>query len=395
MLWKGERVTRRDLAFLGVLTATVLTILLVPGDWFFGSRNRSTQGAAVQNTVRVRGTVLRVDNSGVQQFGIVKTGDQGVVVRVDSGKFRGEEVEANNILMGKLELDKVFQPGDKILLALSLNPENGRVIDATAIDHYRIHVEVVLLVVFVVLLVLFAGWTGAKAMFSFIFTGVLIWKVLLPAFLAGWNPILTAFVVVSLLTFVIVFLIGGLNLRGVVGFVGSMTGVGLTAVFAIVFGHFMKIHGAIRPFAETLLYSGYGHLDLTSIFIAGIFLASSGAVMDIGMDIAASMAEVQKKRPDIGFWALVGSGVTVGRAIIGTMTTTLLLAYSGGYTSLLMVFIAQGTPGINILNLTYVAAEILHTLVGSFGLVLVAPATAIIGGAVYTRWRPKERLDSA
>lgn len=32
-------------------------------------------------------------------------------------------------------------------------------------------------------------------------------------------------------------------------------------------------------------------------------------------------------------------------AAMGTMTTTLLLAYSGGYLSLLMVFMAQGTPG--------------------------------------------------
>ena len=67
------------------------------------------------------------------------------------------------------------------------------------------------------------------------------------------------------------------------------------------------------------------------------------------------------------------------------MTTTLLLAYSGGFSTLLMVFIAQGTPAINILNLNYIAGEILHTMVGSFGLVLVAPITAFIGGWMYTK----------
>ena len=36
--------------------------------------------------------------------------------------------------------------------------------------------------------------------------------------------------------------------------------------------------------------------------------------------------------------------MNVGRAAMGTMTTTLLLAYSGGYVALLMVFMAQGTP---------------------------------------------------
>ena len=67
------------------------------------------------------------------------------------------------------------------------------------------------------------------------------------------------------------------------------------------------------------------------------------------------------------------------------MTTTLLLAYSGGYMALLMVFMAQGVPVVNLLNLNYVSAEILHTLVGSFGLVSVAPFTAFVGAFIYTR----------
>jgi len=309
-----------------------------------------------------------------------------VIARVEAGSTKGEIVEANNPLLGDMGIDKIFAPGDQALLTISYQPDSGEVIAAVAVDHYRVGTESVLFLVFIVLLLLFAGWTGAKAMFSFIFSGVLIWKVLLPAFLAGWNPILTAFLVVLVLTAVIVFLVGGLNLRGLVGFLGSMTGVGLTAGFAVSFGHLMKLHGAVRPYSETLLYSGYGHLDLTSIFIAGIFLASSGAVMDIGMDIAASMAEIKAKQPSIGFSELAGSGMTVGRAVIGTMTTTLLLAYSGGYTSLLMVFMAQGTPAINVLNYNYVAAEILHTLVGTFGLVLVAPATAILGSLIYTKY---------
>jgi len=388
MLWRGERLTKSDLAFALFIAAAILTSVLIPGHWILGDAG-NTPKSATQNVVRTKGTVISVDNSDVKQYGMVKTGEQTVEAKVEKGDFSGRRIKATNILMGKLELDKMFSEGDKVLLALSLHPEDGHIVDATAVDHYRIDKEKILVAVFVVLLVIFAGWTGAKAVLSFVFAGVLIWKVLLPAFLAGWDPVLIAFGVVSLLTFVIIFLIGGLNLRGLVAFIGSMTGVGLTAVFAITFGQLMKIHGAVKPFAETLLYSGYGHLNLTSIFLAGIFLASSGAVMDIGMDIAASMAEVKAKRPSIGILEHIRSGLTVGRAIIGTMTTTLLLAYSGGYTTLLMVFMAQGTPGVNILNLTYVAAEILHTMVGSFGLVLVAPATAIVGGFIYARWQPQ------
>ena len=75
------------------------------------------------------------------------------------------------------------------------------------------------------------------------------------------------------------------------------------------------------------------------------------------------------------------------------MTATLLLAYSGGYISLLMVFMAQGTPIDHILNYKYVSAEILDTIVGSIGLVTVAPFTALVAGILHSRaLRVKRRI---
>ena len=92
-----------------------------------------------------------------------------------------------------------------------------------------------------------------------------------------------------------------------------------------------------------------------------------------------------EKRPDLDWREAARSGLNVGRAAMGTMTTTLLFAYSGGYIALLMVFMAQGTPVDHILNYKYVAAEIIHTVIGSFGLVTVAPFTALCAGVLLTR----------
>ena len=107
--------------------------------------------------------------------------------------------------------------------------------------------------------------------------------------------------------------------------------------------------------------------------------------MDLAMDVASGMDELRIRKPDIHFLDALRAGFGIGRPVVGTMTTTLLLAYSGGYMALLMVFMAQGVPVVNLLNLNYVAAEILHTLVGSFGLVTVAPFTAFVGALIYTR----------
>lgn len=62
--------------------------------------------------------------------------------------------------------------------------------------------------------------------------------------------------------------------------------------------------------------------------------------------------------------------------------------------NLTQIFMAQETPISFILNYKYVAAEIIHTIVGSFGLVTVAPLTAITSGILLTRKKKKEALKS-
>ena len=168
-------------------------------------------------------------------------------------------------------------------------------------------------------------------------------------------------------------------------FLGSMLGIAAGLALAHLFGWLMHVNGATLPFAQALLYSGYESLDLQDIFIGAMVLAASGAVMDLAMDIASGIDEVALRRPELPARELFRSGVRIGRSVVGTMTTTLLLAYSGGYLTLLMVFAAQGTHPRDFLNSPLVSAEIVKTLIGSFSLVLVAPFTAAVGARILRR----------
>ena len=105
--------------------------------------------------------------------------------------------------------------------------------------------------------------------------------------------------------------------------------------------------------------------------------------MDLAMDVAAAMDEIYHLHPDISRLEHVRAGLRVGRAVIGTMTTTLLLAYSASHITMFMLFISRGLPLATILNSPMVAAEVLNTLVGSFGLIAAAPFTAIVAGLIY------------
>lgn len=360
--------TRNDRQFVIFVALVCLVLFFLP------------TGFPVQEDgyVRSKAAVLAVDDSQVHQRGVVRTGVQGVTLEVAEGPLKGQRIETTNTLLGKLEMDKVFRPGDQALMVMKAS--QGTIEVANLIDHYRLDVEIILFVLFVLLLCWFAGWTGIKAVLSFVFTILVLWKVLWPLFLKGWDPVIVSLLVVCAIVGCVTFLVVGTNRRAMVAFLGTMSGALAACVLALLFGKLFKVHGAVIPFAETLLHTGFAYLDLTKIFLAGIFLASSGAMMDVAVDVAMSVAELVEKKPDIKRKEAIASGMNVGRAVVGTMTTTLLLAYSGSFTALMMVFMAQGTPVINILNLTYIAAEVLHTLIGSFGVILVAPFTAVLAG---------------
>lgn len=336
-----------------------------------------------QSADRVRAEVLSTDESTIIDTGLVRSGEQRCTVRLLGGQFEGRTVDAVNRLNGSLAEDKLFVPGDIAFVTVSHDGDQITTVSMT--DHYRIDKELMLAGIFLLLLVLFAGWTGVRAVLSFIDTILLMWKVLVPCLLRGWNPVWVALGLVVVLTGLILSLIYGFDRRCLAAASGAVLGIGVTAVLGIVFTDLFQIHGAVMESSESLLYAGYQHLDLTQIFMASIFLGSSGAVMDLSVDVCSAVYEVVQKRPDIGTREAISSGFAVGRAACGSTTTTLLLAYSGSYIALLMVFMAQGTPVEFILNYKYVAAEIVHTIVGSFGLVTVAPLTAITSGLLLTK----------
>ena len=331
-----------------------------------------------QEADRCAARVLAVDDSAIIDTGLVRSGEQRCTLELLGGRFKGQTATGVNMLNGSLEQDKLFAPGDKAMVVVSY--QGDEILSVTMTDHYRLGKEVLLAAIFAVFLILFAGRTGVRAIVSFVMTVLMLWKVLVPLYLKGYNPIFMGLAVTLVLTLFIIALVYGFDRRCAAAVSGAFLGVLVTCVLGVIFTDLFQIHGAVMSYSESLLYAGFQHLSLTQIFMASIFIGSSGAVMDLAVDITSAVHEVVEKRPDLSRWEAVRSGMNVGRAAMGTMTTTLLLAYSGGYVALLMVFMAQGTPLYNILNYKYVASEIIHTVVGSFGLVTVAPLTALTSG---------------
>lgn len=324
--------------------------------------------------------VEHVDNDHLYPIGIVYSGTQNCIVTILTGEHKGETVPATNYLNSALDKDKLYHPGD-IVRAMVQTTAQG--LSVTLIDHQRTGLELGVFAVLALALILFGGVIGCGTLISFAGTAIIVWKVLIPLLLRGVDPMWASLITVVLLTAMIDLLVAGWTRRCAVALLGSLSGTLVTCIAAVVLTDLFKLDGGDAPYLVPLLSQTSLTLNIKHLYIGMVYLANSGALMDLSIDIAVSCEEICYHRPDISRSALLRSGMLIGRGVLGTMTTTLMLAYSGNYLSMLMYFAGQGTPILDILNLKYVAGPLINTMVGSFGLVVVAPLTAIYAAFIF------------
>lgn len=370
-----KNVNRKEAVFI-ITLLIVLAVLIILPTGFQKQEYRFTEG--------VRAKVISVNNMGIYSSGIFKLGDQSALIEIETGSRKGEQIWANNMLTGSMSVDKIFQEGDKAWVLIGFDEDNN-INFANMIDHYRVDKEILLIGVFAVVIVIFSGYTGIRTLLSFAFALLSIWKILIPAMLRGYNPLIVALLAGNILTIVTLLLVAHFSKKAYAAIISAVICSLATCLLAIIFGNLFNIHGAVMEGAESLLYAGFMNIDLTSIFQAGIYLASSGAILDLAIDISSALEEIVNNNPGVTKAELIKSGLNIGKSVVGSQTTTLLLAYMGSYITVMMVYMAQGTPMMNILNSKPIAAEMLHTFVGCLGLVLVSPLTSIICGLIYEK----------
>ena len=112
----------------------------------------------------------------------------------------------------------------------------------------------------------------------------------------------------------------------------------------------------------------------------------------VGSSVASSIEEINIANPSLNRKQLFNAGMNVGKDVMGTMTNTLILAYTGSSIPLLLLFMAYETSIIKILNLDIIATEIVRSLSGSIGLVLTIPITAFVASYL-TKSSSKREVD--
>lgn len=302
---------------------------------------------------------------------------QYVKLKILAGKYKDRTFEMENELSDNEAYNIKVRPGDKVIAGIE-EFENDHV-ELYISDFVRSDHIFILLGLFILLIIFIGGKQGLKAVLTLGITVFLVLKVLLPFMLKGINPIPISVLVSIFITIITIFIIGGINSKSIAAIIGTSSGVIVAGIIAFIVGSQVKLTGLSAEEATMLMYIPQGiDFDFRSLLFSGIILGALGAIMDVGMSIASSIAEIHNANQDLSKKELFNAGMNVGKDIMGTMINTLILAYAGSSIPLLLLFMAYETSLVKIINLDIIATEIVRSLSGSIGLVLTIPLTALI-----------------
>jgi uncharacterized membrane protein len=325
---------------------------------------------------------LQVNKELLKGTGMVSKREM-VTVEVMEGQFKGLTAEIPNEITDNPAYNVLVKPGGEVIL--SVVSSSGKEPEVNIADYHRVPALAWLALAFLVTFLVFGGRHGLKSLAGLFVSVLLIALVLLPLSLQGVAPLLTAVVISFLTTTVTIVLVAGFTRKAAAAIIGTIGGVIIAGVAAQLVIQSAPLTGLSSEEAQILRGSVLNQPPVfyTGLLAAGMLIGALGVIMDVGISVASAVHEVAKTDRTLSGRQLYRSGMNVGRDIMGTMTSTLVLAYAGSALPLLLL--AHQVPGTKLLNLDLVATEVAAALSGSLGLVCTIPLTALFAAMLMSR----------
>lgn len=327
-----------------------------------------------------KAVVTEVITDNLQEDGS-RVGNQEVKVKFLTGKNKGKEVEAvstNGSLYGATCY--------KGLKVVTLTNQSG---DVTITSVYSLNREpyvIGFVLLFFVLICMVGGKNGIKAVLGLVVTFALVLFFLFPAIYRGMSPINAAIITVIFTTIITIGILTGYSKKTLAAILGTVVGVIISGVTAWAFGKIAGISGYNVSNIDTLIsVANCTNIKVGDLLFAGILISSLGAVMDVGLSIASTIAELHSVKPELTWTQLFQSGMNVGKDMMGTMANTLILAFAGGSLSELLLDYAYDLPYIQLINSYTIGIEVMQGVAGSIGIILTVPLVSIFSSLLYAK----------
>ena len=301
---------------------------------------------------------------------------QQLVIKVLTGQDKGKIRSTENIIPDNPAFAIVGAIGKKYLVTKVENIDNGQE-DYFLVDYNREYLIWILTGIFLITLIIVGGFKGLRAIASLVLTIGLVAFVLLPSIEKGINPLLSTVLVSILSTALTMMFVAGLNKKSLASTLGTGIGVCISGLIATLVIKIAPLSGLASNEAMILWGNQLYQVNFKGLLASGMIISCLGAVMDVAISVASSIQEIKIANLNYTFNDLFKSGMNVGKDIMGTMTNTLVLAYTEMALPLLLLISHEKNPA-KFLNLELVVSEVTAAISGSVGLIIAIPATALI-----------------
>lgn len=240
-------------------------------------------------------------------------------------------------------------------------------------DQQRRSFIFVLVAIFALAVIALGRWRGVAALAGLGLSLIVIIWWLIPSLLDGNPPAPVAFTAAAAVAYLALYVSHGFSRTTTVALLGTVSALGLTTVLATLSVGLGGFTGFTSEESTLLLL--LDGVDVRSLLLAGIVIGAAGVLDDVAVTQAAAVFQIRRADPDLTTRDLMGRGMAIGKAHVGSIVNTLVLAYVGAALPLTILFVLADQSFGAAVNSEVVAVEIVRTIVGTLGIIAAVPLT--------------------
>ena len=361
--------------------------------YYFNTGDQTVRNisGAVNNIKYEKAKVLKVITQTLEKkdpLSGLSRGTQDLEVKVLTGEHKGEVRTIKNHLsnyynvLGKEGMD----------IIINIDSAGAEHTQFSVFNYNRAPVLYGFAFLFFVALWGIGGKKGLLSVLGLVLTFICMIFLYIPMLYKGYPPIFAAIVLAVLATCLTLLLLNGWGPKSISAILGTTLGVIIAGIAANAAGSLAHISALNSEEAETLLLiASKTHMQVPELLFSGILIASLGALMDVSISVASAIQEVHNSNPKLSQNQLFLSGLNVGRDMMGTMSNTLILAFTGTSLNALILIYSHNVSYYQLMNMNLISIEVIQGLSGCLAVILTVPIVAYISSRLMTKMEGSQR----
>ncbi len=357
------------------LIIPILAVIIILFLVIFSPIKTETNQDINEDSEIIHGEIIQINSTQTLQSDEIEELSTNIKLKIKKGSNKDEIINIE-VIEDQISGPQNFEEGDELMITAFEN-SNGE-IEYFITDFVREKSLLTLFAIFVVIVVAVTQWQGVGSLFGMVFSFTIIFKIILPLLLNGFNPILAAIIGAVFITPMTFYLGHGVSKKTTIAVIGTLITVTIAGLLAVIFSETANLTGLASEEAAFLSLEAKEKINFEGLVLAGMIISILGILDDITISQSSVVHQLKAAKKKIKFKELFQRSMSVGRDHISSMVNTLVLIYTGASLPLLMLFMDSSQNFQDVVNLEFLAEEIIQTLVGSIGIILAVPITTIL-----------------